>query len=75
MRSSHIQLVEALDGDNRKNLGQVCKKIMADLVRSNKIFRMQFMFQRAKDPFKIKKQLIDDRQMMTMMKDNSKTTR
>lgn len=36
---------------------------------------MQFMFQRAKDPFKIKKQLIDDRQMMTMMKDNSKTTR
>lgn len=32
MRNSHIQLVEALDGDNRKNLGQVCKKIMADLV-------------------------------------------
>lgn len=30
------------------------------------------MFQRAKDPFKIKKQMIDDRQMMTMMKDNSK---
>lgn len=31
------------------------------------------MFQRAKDPFKIKKQMIEDRQMMTMMKDNSKT--
>lgn len=33
------------------------------------------MSQRAKDSFKIKKLMIDDRQMMTMMKDNGKTTR
>ena len=32
MRRSHIQLVEVLDGDNRKNPGQVCKKIMVDIV-------------------------------------------
>ena len=32
MRSSHMQLVEVLDGDNRKNPGDVCKNIMVDIV-------------------------------------------